>query len=245
MLVLALSLLLGSIGVGTVVIARASVDVARTVRTETELRHAAESALARAEREIVMLLGAVESSGGGSVAYETLQALSIFREALDFDASTVRLELEDPGARLDVNLATLEQLTALFSITAQRPDAARRTARAISLVDGAQSETGRYEQPARLFLSLDALRRHPDVDENELARALPYLTVDGDGTINRVTASRTVLQIAGGQLRTTPSRLLLLARAFQPGSSLVWRIEQAYAIDGLRMIRVARREGEQ
>jgi hypothetical protein len=71
-----------------------------------------------------------------------------------------------------------------------------------------------------------------------------WLTVDGDGKINRRAASREVLAAASGSLVDAPSRLLLIARGWQIGHPLSRQIEAVYEVgeSGMRLVRWRERE---
>ena len=72
-----------------------------------------------------------------------------------------------------------------------------------------------------------------------LAQVARFLTVDGEGTVNRRAAPREVLAAATGSLVDAPTRLLLLARGWQRGHPLSRQIEAVYDVteNGLRLVR--------
>ena len=108
---------------------------------------------------------------------------------------------------------------------------------------GSQSNPGGSELlAARALRSLDELERLPGVSVGLLRAAAPYLTVDGDGKINRATASDTVLVAAGGSLQDEPSRLLVVSRGWLRGHSLTHEIQAVYAIAGNQLTLVRWRE---
>ena len=100
---------------------------------------------------------------------------------------------------------------------------------------------GREASPGRRrpFESLDELRELPGADVNMLAQVAEFLTVDGDGSINRRAAPPEVLASATGSLVDSPTRLLLIARGWQRGHPLTRQIEAVYDVadDGLRLVR--------
>ena len=72
--------------------------------------------------------------------------------------------------------------------------------------------------------------------------AAPYLTVDGDGTLNRRRASDTVLVAAGGELRDEPTRLLLVSRGWMAGNALTHEVQAVYDVTMDRLALVHWRE---
>ena len=99
-------------------------------------------------------------------------------------------------------------------------------------------------QLRRPFESLDALRDVAGLDQSVLSRVAEFLTVDGDGHVNRRAAPREVLRAASGSLVDEPTRLLVIARGWQRGHVLTRQIEAVYDItdDGLRLVRWRERD---
>ena len=95
---------------------------------------------------------------------------------------------------------------------------------------------------ARQLRSLDELEQIPGVSLGLLRAAAPYLTVDGDGKINRRTASDTVMVAATGSLQDEPSRVLVISRGWLRGHSLTHEIQAVYAIAGNQLTLVRWRE---
>ena len=125
----------------------------------------------------------------------------------------------DVSARLDVNVATRPHSRFLLAI--HRSGVRRRLPPRFGEDRFRQSPTSGDFRPrsATLIRSLDELHQRSLVPEAILTRAVPYLTVDGDGVINARTASDTVLVAATGELRDEPSRLLLVSRGWVSGSA--------------------------
>jgi type II secretory pathway component PulK len=227
MLVLWIIAILGTIATGVVMTTRSTIGVASNYRARVVARYAAES--------------------GVSVAVSTLQSrmaelgdtparrdyLNLLDSALGNEAQValgdarLAIALVDIGARLDVNAADEASLVTLFS-TFTDPLQAERAASAIRA------------SPA--LRSLDELDRIPAVGRELAEKAVPYLTVDGDGTINRLTASDTVLAAAGGELRDEPSRILVVSRGWQDGHPLTHEIQAVYALVGNELVLVRWRE---
>ena len=95
---------------------------------------------------------------------------------------------------------------------------------------------------ARTLRSLDELESIPGVTVGLLRAAAPYLTVDGDGNINRATATDTVMVAAAGSVQDEPSRVLVVSRGWLRGHSLTHEIQAVYAIAGNRLTLVQWRE---
>jgi general secretion pathway protein K len=87
--------------------------------------------------------------------------------------------------------------------------------------------------------SLDELLEISGFDEALLARVASYLTVDGDGRVNRSAAPALVRAAASGSLVDRPSRVLCIARGWQAGQPLTREIQAVYDVadDGLRLVR--------
>ena len=163
----------------------------------------------------------------------------------------------DVSARLDVNNTGADGLARLFALATSPADARAMAERIEAIVRGDGSATtddrlrardsleasllGRAVSPRRRrpFESLEALGDVSGVDAAVLARVAPFLTVDGDGSINRRAAPPEVLAAATGSLVDSPSRLLVIARGWQRGHPLTRQIDAVYDVaeDGLRLVR--------
>lgn len=169
----------------------------------------------------------------------------------------------DVSARLDVNTAGADGLQQLFATVAP-PSDARRVADAIEAHvrgDAVQTtnanreamqqrrqrdsvaaallgreETLRAMQP---FTSLDELLTVPGMQAAWLDALAADLTVDGDGRVNRRTASRRVLAAAAGALVDRPSRLLVVSRGWRRDHVLTREIQAVFDVNGaeLRLVR--------
>jgi type II secretory pathway component PulK len=147
----------------------------------------------------------------------------------------VRVVMVDVSARLDVNAAPEEALAALFARAGGArgaADAARAIRRHIDSIPG----------QANLFQSLDDVAALPAVGETLVDAAAQWLTVDGDGQVNRNTASPVVLGVARGSLVEEPSRILLIARGWQRGHPLTHEVQAVYAVQGNQLAFVRWRE---
>lgn len=139
----------------------------------------------------------------------------------------------DVSARLDVNTAGIEGLQKLFATVAS-PAEARRVAERIDArirVDSSRT--------MQRFTSLDELLTVPGMQTAWLDALAADLTVDGDGRVNRRTASRRVLAAAAGDLVDRPSRLLVISRGWRAGHVLTREIQAVFDVNGaeLRLVR--------
>jgi type II secretory pathway component PulK len=169
----------------------------------------------------------------------------------------------DVSARLDVNTAGADGLQQIFATVAP-PGEARRVAEAIDAhVRGdavpttdsdraamqqrrqrdsvaaallGREETLRAMQP---FTSLDELLTVPGMQAAWLDALAADLTVDGDGRVNRRSASRRVLAAAAGTLVDRPSRLLVISRGWRRDHVLTREIQAVFDVNGaeLRLVR--------
>lgn len=94
----------------------------------------------------------------------------------------------------------------------------------------------------RPFETVDALLEVPGVTPELLAAAAPFLTVDGDGRVNRAGAPAIVRRAASGSLVDTPVRLLLVSRGWSLGTPLTREIEAVFEIAGAELRAVRWRE---
>jgi hypothetical protein len=140
----------------------------------------------------------------------------------------------DVSARLDVNAATQPALQVFFSQFTDPGEAATIAAAIRAQIDSG-STTGTSLLRLTPLRSLDELRA-AGIPERILARSVQYLTVDGDGAINSLTASDTVIVAASGELRDEPGRLLLISRGWLSGHPLTSEIQAVYAITGNRLV---------
>ncbi|QJR35658.1 type II secretion system protein GspK [Gemmatimonas groenlandica] len=169
----------------------------------------------------------------------------------------------DVSARLDVNTAGADGLQQLLATVAP-PSEARRVADAIeahvrgddvestgenrdaiqqrrqrdsvAAVMLGRAPTSRVMQP---FTSLDELLTVPGMQGAWLDALAADLTVDGDGRVNRRSASRRVLAAATGTLVDRPSRLLVVSRGWRRDHVLTREIQAVFDVSGaeLRLVR--------
>lgn len=243
--------------------ARTSSRVAANTRAQSTARAMAESGILAAtvfiDDSLRALVISKDKRDGFLMSLEpsAVNALPLMQDTLGTGVFAVTVV--DVSARLDINHTGIEGLTTLFS-TVTTPETARRMAMAVDDLahetvpdfsaaavararrDSVASELlGRDNGPRllRRIESLDALRDIPGMDVVALERAAPYLTVDGDGQVNRRAAPRAVLASATGSLVDAPSRLMLVARGWYLGHPLTRQIQAVYDVQesGLRLVR--------
>ena len=256
MLVLWLIVVLGTVATTIVIRTREASALSGNARARVVGRYAAESGVSLTTAELERSLDANPDTSDRQRYLNQLDAALTRRGDVTLGDATFSVALVDVSARLDVNATDEEALTRFFALF--EPSAAATTARAIRdyidrrANDGSNEVTGlRGSQStsggsallaARALRSLDELERLPGVSVGLLRAAAPYLTVDGDGKINRATASDTVLVAAGGSLQDEPSRLLIVSRGWLRGHSLTHEIQAVYAIAGNQLTLVRWRE---
>ena len=249
LLVLWLIVILGFIGAGVVDAARTSSRLAQNVRASAVARYAAESGIAATVSEIQR---ALEASPDSLARRDWLNRLPLEpRDSIALGTGRVAIVISDPSTRLDVNAAPAPNLATLLARFTDigRANETAQVIRAWIERDPAIAGEGRMQafgdQPLRFVTpvrSLDELRDLGGVDVAALQRAAPYLTIDGDGTVNRRAASDTVLAAAFGERRDEPSRLLFIARGWESGHPLTHEIQAAYALSGNTLVLVHWRE---
>jgi general secretion pathway protein K len=241
MLVLWVIVVLGTIATAVVASTRSTTALVANYRARVVARYAAESGVTVA---VAALENRLTRLGAGPGRQEYLNGLDRALDGMErFSLGEARtaVALVDPGTRLDVNLATPQELETLFSFFTDRIAAGRAAAAIRERIAGGPGAM--FDMMlAHPLESLDELGGIPEVPPELAARAAPFLTVDGDGTINRRAASDTVLAAAGGELRDEPSRILVVSRGWLDGNALTHEIQAVYALDGNRLTFVRWRE---
>jgi len=250
MLVLWLIVVLGTITTAIVLTTRESAALAGNARARVVGRYAAESGVAAATAAIETALEARPDTAEREQYLDHLDSALPQRGETTLGDATFAVTLVDVSARLDVNNADEQALSRFFSQF--DPSTAASTASAIrryisrgtvTATAGSQSISGSSALiAAQTLRSLDELERVPGVSLGLVRAGAPYLTVDGDGKINRATASDTVLIAASGSVQSEPSRVLIVARGWLRGHSLTHEIQAVYAIAGNRLTLVRWRE---
>lgn len=238
-LVLWLVVVLTTISAGVVRAARTSSAIAANARAAVIARAAAESGI---EAWVAAIEDSLAGFGDTAERRDWLNALATGadRDSVALGDGRFAVTVVDVSARLDVNAATESALRTFFSQFTDPAEAAA-IARAIrTRIDSGASSgdatTGLRPLTVTPIRSLDELHVARLVPGKILERAVPYLTVDGDGVINQRTASDTVLIAATGELRDEPSRLLLISRGWLGGHPMTCEIQAVYAIVGTRLV---------
>lgn len=250
MLVLWLIVVLGTISANVVLGTREAAATTMNARARVVGRYAAESGVAAATVSIEQALSARADSADRERYLDHLDVALDRRGEIALGDAVFAVTLVDVSARLDVNAASEDALARFFAQF--DPSAAAMTARAIrryidrdavTATPGSQSISGGSALvAARTLRSLDELERVPGVSLGLVRAAAPYLTVDGDGKINRATASDTVMMAAGGTMQDEPSRILVVSRGWLRGHTLTHEIQAVYAIVGNQLTLVRWRE---
>lgn len=243
MLVLWIIVILATVSSAVVAGTRASTQVTANYRARVVARYAAESGVTAAVATLEENLSGL-GEGGPRRDYLNHLNVALDSDILSLGEGRAAVALIDVGSRLDVNLADVNALTRIFSLFTD-PIAAERAARAIrSRIGGGgeAGEDGATLAEARPLRSLEELATIEGVPAELAAQAVDLLTVDGDGSINRATASEAVLAAAGGDLRDEPSRILVASRGWLEGHPLTHEIQAVYAVVGGALTLVRWRE---
>jgi hypothetical protein len=241
--------------------ARNSASLTVNSRALAAARAMAESAVLAARVTLELQLGAAADSAATDAVFDALFAPARAARPLVSDSlaeGAFAATVINVSARLDVNNAGLEGLTSLLRTVAPADVASRLATRLDAYVRGdrlpaptrdsliardslVSALLGRdgTAQRVRPFDSLDEVERVAGEDARWLGAIADALTVDGDGRIDRKRASRAVRAAASGSLVDRPTRLLIVGRGWQPGTSITQEIQAVYAVEGseLRLVR--------
>jgi type II secretory pathway component PulK len=222
---------------------RTTTQTASNYRARVVARYAAESGVSAAVATLEENLRALGEDEARR-AYLNQLDRALESDRISLGDARAAVALIDVGSRLDVNLADLTSLSALFSLFADPLEAERaaRAVRAHIAGDDGASEGGPSLANARPLRSLEELADIEGVPPELARRAAELLTVDGDGSINRLTAPEAVLGVAGGDLRDEPSRILVASRGWLDGHPLTHEIQAVYAVVGGELTLVRWRE---
>lgn len=245
--------------------ARQSAQFVAASRASTVAHHMAESGvLAARSRLEAQLRGTPVTSANSSpllTVFDTLEETAPYASDT-LGTGAFSSVIVNVSARLDVNAAGAEGLTTLFRTVAPPAEAARiaalldehvRGTRASqALRDSAaardsmmQALLGRTTPRSRAVLpfeSLDEVEALVGQDAPWLAAVAEWLTVDGDGSVDRRHAAPTVLRAASGSLVDRPTRLLIVSRGWALGDRGTWEIQAVYAVEGMELRLVRWRE---
>lgn len=248
-LVLWIVVILGTVGATVVATSRQSVSVAANLRASVIARAAAESGIEATVAAFEDTLASMDDSTARGAFLNAAAARTAF-DSVTLGDGRFAVVASDPGARVDVNLASEERLARFFTQFTD-PMHAEATARAIRAWIARPERAGGDASPLRTpgaspltrpLRSLEELNEVPGIDARLLQASAPYLTVDGDGSINRALASDTVLVAATGDVRDTPSRIVLVSRGWMSGHPLTREIQAVYAVADRRLVLVHWRE---
>jgi general secretion pathway protein K len=237
-LVLWLVVVLSALSAGFVRSARTSTGITANARAGVIARAAAESGIESLVASIEDSLAAFADAGERR---DWLNALApgSGRDSTALGDARFAVSVVDVSARLDVNASSEESLRTFFAQFTDPAEAAS-IARAIRARIGSLGSFRDSASPVTTSVtpirSLDELHDARLVPDRILERAAPYLTVDGDGSINQRAASDTVLAAATGELRDEPGRLLLISRGWLAGHPLTHEIQAVYALAGNTLV---------
>ncbi len=236
-LVLWLVVVLGAIAASLTTLVHGRLRTVANLRDRAIGREAAESGIVATTREIE---DSLETFGEGERRASYLNGLESRRAARDeaLGSARFRVAIADVNARLDINSASEDGLTRFLSQFAGA-GRARDAAREIRAYRRADAGPGVIATP---ILDLDLLRTRTSLGARSADAAAPFLTVDGDGNINRHSAPPQVRIAAAGQLVDAPTRLLLVSRGWRAGGALTHEIQAVYAIQGTQLALVRWRE---
>lgn len=246
MLALWLIVLLTVMGGSVASSAKNTTGVASNLRARLVGRYASESGVVLAVAQMRDSLASITDAVKRSAYLNSLQPHASKRAENGFGDERFSVAYVDVNSRVDVNNASQSQLVRLFSYFTDGAEAASAAKAIRDYVDAPRGdrEYPRRGLPARSDLAyprmpaanplraLDDLRRIPGVPEKLVLDVVPYLTVDGDGRINRTAASDTVMAAAAGSIVNEPSRILVISRGWLRGQPLTHEIQAVYAIEG-------------
>lgn len=250
-LVLWLVVILGVIGATVMTGTRTSTAIAANVRAHAVARTAAESGI---EATIAAIEDSLRVLTDSTARREYLNALPerMRDDSVSLGSGRFAVAIADPGRQLDLNAAPADRLALLFGWFTDVATA-RGMARSIrAYVERAQSRDAvtpglPAANPGALHTvhrirSLDELGAIDGLDARVLQLSAPYLTVDGDGSLNGAMASDTVMAAAFGEVRDQPSQLVVVARGWEAGNAMTHEIQGVYAISNDRLVLVTWRE---
>ncbi len=178
--------------------------IAANARAEARLRWAARGGLAGALESLRARLVAAAATG----ALVTTDTLVVPAEETELDRVAVRTTVVDARSKLQLNLATPDELAALFEAVGYGEGDARTLAGAVARWRAehlppyeslpTDSSGTRLRPPRGAFAAVEELRTVPGVSAAAYALAAPYLTVDSDGLVNLNTAPPAVLRTLPG-----------------------------------------------
>ncbi len=246
MLALWLIVVLSIVGARVSSSARSSTSIADNLRARTSGKYAAESGIVIAADKIRARLAGITDPDQRAAYLNSLEPEGARAGERSLGDARLAIAYVDVSSRVDVNNASRAQLARLFQFFTGPVEAARAAdaiRERIGAGEGLFGDRMRYGGPrtdiaypmlpaTRPLRTLEELRSIIEVPEMLAFQAAPYLTVDGNGKINRAAASDTVLAAAAGSLVDEPSRILVISRGWVPGNALTHEIQAVYAVEG-------------
>ena len=181
---------------------RADQRATANARAQARARWAARAGLARASEALRSRLAT--SAATGALVVSDADTFVVPPQELEVDRVKVRATVVDARARVNLNLATAEELRALFAAVGYGDEDARFLAAAVERWRAAHQppfEAAPRDSvhtpllpPRGAFAAVEELRDVPGVTRGAYAAAVPYLTVSSDGRINLNTAPAPVLR---------------------------------------------------
>lgn len=244
-LVLSLLVILGGLGATVMTRARTTRDLVTNARARVIARFSAESGIEATRAAIDAMLAAVPAGPERDDQLNAFVRDAQRGDSLAMGDSRAVTVVLDPGTQLDVNAAPTQNLTTLLAYFTDIGRAADMASAIRSHIDSRNGSPVQGNVPfefANPIRSLEELREVPGVDIEVLSQAVPYLTVDGDRTINQNMASDTVMAAAFGDLGSAPTRLVLVARGWHAGHPLTHEIQAVFAVAHAQLVLVTWRE---
>lgn len=251
MLALWLIVILTVLGARVVSSSRSASGVASNLRARMIGRYAAESGVALAVATVRDSLGRLVDPTDRASYLNSLEPESARNPEVALSDERFSIVYVDVNSRLDVNNASQPQLTKLFAYFVGPAEAMTAAQSVRQWIDDGAEQLGSGDKltaradlayprmpGARPLRTLEELRRINGVPERLAVAAAAYLTVDGDGRINRSSASDTVMSAAAGSLVNEPTRILIVARGWLNGHPLTHEIQAVYGIEGSSLVLV-------
>lgn len=219
---------LGAISAALVAATRGSESLALNLKAGAQARRAAESGAVMAVSALEQRLAITRDDTVRRALLNSLEKSSSRADEIALGEERFAFTYVDVNSRLDINWASVPQLSRLFQFFTSSVEATS----AAELIHN-------HGMP---FRSLDALRSVPGLSLDLLTKAAPYLTVDGDGRIDAASASDTVLTAAAGDAEYEPSRILIISRGWASGNKLTHEVQAVYGIEMNKLVLVHWRE---
>jgi general secretion pathway protein K len=224
LLVLGLIVMVGAATAALATTARAATDEALGIRARATARSMAESGITAGAVALQAMMQSGDSMALNAIALDGTDGRALASDTLDDGAFVVAAQ--DPASQLDLNRAEFEAIATLFGRVLPPTDARRVTE---VIEQRRQPVPGLRVQRAALR-DVSELRALPGMTATAFARLAPFVTVDGDGSVNRVTASPPVQAVASGSLTGTPTRMVLIARGWHVGHPLTHEITAVFDV---------------